>query len=524
MISHWILLGLLQVPTPPLPAPTPVGEETTEETTETPPVTGEESEEAAQTPAQGTEGSAGEEELPGPAPVASEVGQEPAPEPNGATGPTESGEPVESGEPSAQAAEPEPQASAEEGTQQAPENEVSPQPEAATAAEAVNEPAGQSAEPEASEPTAEAEALDVELQAAMSKAARTLAEKAAEAPPEQAPVFGPEGAWQPYNGVNLIINEECITSTDIQREIMRSARPLSSEEEQAKQLQVIAEGLITQQLKSQAGKDMGFDPTMVQRFVSDRVEDNKQNAGSAGRLADQLKGINIDAVSYHEGIESRVLRELWTGAVVGEYPGVGGRPFRDRYVRPRRIKFEFERQEGELDLPSTVTVQELVCNPTLTGSVQAARDLAERLREQIAQGADFGEVALENRACPPSTMGVHEPMDEARLAGIPDVGEFLATAEPGDLSEVLPVREDGVLRAWRVLKLLDREGGEVAQFDDPVLQKLLQQRYVEVLDRGREQEALGELLDAAYVWPPRYFGRSDEVEVGPPTPPDVNNQ
>ena len=82
----------------------------------------------------------------------------------------------------------------------------------------------------------------------------------------------------------------------------------------------------------------------------------------------------------------------------------------------------------------------------------------------------------------------------------------------------MPVREEGVLRAWRILKLLERTEPQVATFEDAEVQEELRRLYLRTLDRGREEEALGGLLDAAYVWPPTYFGREEDRTAEKPAP------
>jgi len=335
-----------------------------------------------------------------------------------------------------------------------------------------------------------------------------------------APVPGSAaGGWQTLNKIDLIINEEPITSVDMSRAMMMNPAPATTQDDRARLAQETAQSLVSRSLKVQAGRDEGFDKDMVKRFVNDHVDRTLDTAGSAGKLADELENTHLDAFSYHDNIESRVYQDLWTGAVVGRYPGVGGRPYRDRYVRPERLEFEFERQEGRLDLPSTVILQELVCDPARTGSLESAKELAERLHEEIVAGGDFGQIAVDNRAAAPDNQGIHKPLDETAVSRIPGIGEFLATAAPGDVSEVLPVREQGVLRAWRIVKLIERDQGAAAHFDDPELQDYLRKRYQERLDGGRENEALSKLLAAAYVWPPHIFGRSEPALVGPTQEP-----
>lgn len=337
---------------------------------------------------------------------------------------------------------------------------------------------------------------------------------------EPAPLQGPETGWMPFNEVHLIINEECITLTDFQVAVLRNRQPQTSEEDRMQQARAIRQAMITERLKTQAGRDMGFPPETVELYVLNTQRRRQKAAGSVSRLSEQLKGSEFNAVTYHRDIEASVLRELWTGAVVGEFAGVGGRMFRDRYVRPRRLKFEFEREEGGLDLPSTVSLQEMLCLATRTGSVAGAKELADRLRQEVLDGGDFGELAVANETAPQETMGVLRDIDESILARHPDLSEFITGAKPGDISEALPVRDQGNLIGWRVVKLISRKEASQTRFEDAEVQKMLRERYVEIFDQVRESEALMDLLNAAYVWPPERFGREAEPEQGAATTGD----
>ena len=100
------------------------------------------------------------------------------------------------------------------------------------------------------------------------------------------------------------------------------------------------------------------------------------------------------------------------------------------------------------------------------------------------------------------------------MLAYPDLAPFLEGAALGELSPVLPARSpDGVLRGYRVLKLLSRDRPEPPAFSDGTFQQHLTERIQENLDQVREDVALARLLRAAYVWPPEAFGREP---AGPP--------
>ena len=309
------------------------------------------------------------------------------------------------------------------------------------------------------------------------------------------------------NSLDLIVNDQCLTRMDVMGAAMRGGMP-GSPEELNERMGAVLNQQVEQMLKTQAGKDLGFDQNMVQRLVEDELKRKEELAGSVSLLSKALSESSHDSGSFYENTESSILAHLWTRSVEGLFPGPGGRPYVDRYVRPGRLAFEYERNKGQLTLPTTVVVQELPIDAQRIGDLGEAKDLADELHERIVDlGEDFGDVAV-SVGVPKDTRGVLQPIEERQLATIPGVGEFLAGAQPGDVSAVLPIRSpDGVLRGFRIVKLLEREQPEPPPFQDKLFQKDLTESIQASLDRGRADAALHELLQAAYVWPPEAFGR-----------------
>ncbi len=320
-----------------------------------------------------------------------------------------------------------------------------------------------------------------------------------------------EGGWYPHNGVRLIVNENCITIADIERRVMRLGRNVSTDEDRRDAYREVTGDEIDRHLKVGAGRDIGFDSKMVKSIVDSQHRARLERAKSTAGLADALAESQIDSARYTEDMEADVLSMLWTRSVVGHFPGPAGRHYVDRYVRPGRLKYESERRENNLSLSTLVKVQQLASQLREAGTLESARQLAERCREEILAGADFGQVAVDNGCAAEDTRGVGGPYELDVLMQVPGLAEFLQTAQPDDVSEVLPIRNAENLIGFRVVKLLELEEKTAPSFVNEEYQQLLTRDILEILDRGREDLAVGKLLRAAYVWPPEAFGRGPKT-------------
>jgi hypothetical protein len=181
----------------------------------------------------------------------------------------------------------------------------------------------------------------------------------------------------------------------------------------------------------------------------------------------------------------------------------------DRYVRPGQVWLEYRWIRRENDLSSQVQLQEMVIDPSrLDGTLESAFEQANRMREEVMAGSEFGDVAVENQAASPTTRGLTKPRRAADFAAqFPEVAEFLAKAELGDVSQVLPYRRNGEVIALLVVKLVDRQRTEETRFDDRRFQADLIERVREGRDDYHEEQATAQLFDSAYVWPPEAFAR-----------------
>lgn len=325
-----------------------------------------------------------------------------------------------------------------------------------------------------------------------------------------APDAGAEApAAELFDSVQLLVNSDCITHSDLLRELWQSGR---SREDGADLQQLFRESvaeLTRQLLLQQAGKDLGFDPTLISSWVRREKANRRQRLGSATALAELLDARRMDSGMLTEDIEGAVYRYLFERAVTGEGEGPGGRAYVDRFVRPGRMGLEFRRQGSRLDLPPVVHLQEIIVAPGVGEDLGSARQRAFLVRSRALRGEDFAAL---NREFGEATKRVGndlvhetdlEPIEEPRLASRPEVLDFVRGAQPGDISEPLPATvAGGQIGGWRLLRLVERVEGVAQRFEDREFQESLRERMVAARKEYEIERALRRLMSAAYVWPP----------------------
>jgi parvulin-like peptidyl-prolyl isomerase len=335
------------------------------------------------------------------------------------------------------------------------------------------------------------------------------------APPSQGRPTPDEG-WVPYNRVELIVNEECLTNAEIVAAVRRSKKPFSGEQELLRQFRAQADEQVREILMIQGGRDLGFDDKLIQRLVDDRFAELKESAGSASLWSRQLAEENVDTIAWRTDKRAEVYGTVWRSAVTGRSQGPGGRPYVDSYVRPGRLRFESEHNAGKLDQPARVVLQQLRVEPSRAGGDEQARLLAEELRRRIAAGEDFGELAELYEAAAPGSGARLPPIAEADLASFPEVLAFVRGAQPGELSEVLPRRVEGGALGYELFRLVERHEARAAKLTDPELQRDMARALRNQLDNYHINSGLQRLLEAAYVWTPE-VSRPEPAANGQPS-------
>jgi hypothetical protein len=322
------------------------------------------------------------------------------------------------------------------------------------------------------------------------------------------PLLPPE--WRKLDSAALIVNEDVITDVDVIAEMRRTQPAPRSDEERAKLQERIVTEKVRSLLETQAGKVMGYDEKMVERFVQDRLEDQREAAGSVTNLANQLRAANMDSFQHKEEIRTFAYGSLWQRSQTGIDAAPKGRRAADRYVRPGRLYFEFKNQEAQIAADPLVTVHTFGVRIG-NRAPEEVRASFEGLRKLALESGDFDGEVLKFSAGQMQA----EPLADRSLSSfrfVREIWEFLRTSEPGAVSDVLEIRTNGTLDGYRLVYFAERKARPTPEFSDPELQKKLREGVETSLDNVRVQTALEKLYHAAYIWPPEMLGRRTTLE------------
>jgi hypothetical protein len=332
----------------------------------------------------------------------------------------------------------------------------------------------------------------------------------ADKPAPAAPIVDPYASWVELNRAALIVNEELLTWRDIQRGVVRRIR--AQKRQNPDQQRLLEEEIVDRarvMLQIQGGKDLGFDPELVDRMVTKYLERQTELAGGVTRLAEGLKREDKDSFVRKDEVYSYVYSKLWTESATGETPGPGGRIMRDRYVRPGRALFEYREELKNLPKTRTAVITQLLIllgKPPAPGAEERAVARLEDLRARVENGEDMGALAEQYGSTIKGTRGLSEP---PLLVGLrstnPRIADFLDQAKVGELSPVLPFIERGVQTGFIVVRPEEYKVDTIADFNTPEGQLKRMVSDLERLDKRRIQVGLAQLLAAAYVWPPEAF-------------------
>lgn len=323
-------------------------------------------------------------------------------------------------------------------------------------------------------------------------------------PPDQ----GLAGA-ELFDGVQLLVNTDCITHSDLLRLTWQRDQASGGDGDMQRLFRESVTQLTRELLLEKAGRDMGYDPELIESYVKREVTAKKDRLGSATALAEMLEASRKDSGMLRDDTEGTVYRFLYERAITGEGTGPGGRPYVDNFERPGRLWLEFRRQGSRLDLPAVVHLQEIIVAPGKGEDLGSARQRAFLVRSRALRGEDFAELNREFGVATKKVGNeyVHEtdlePIEEPRLESRTEVRDFVRGAKPGDISEPLPATvAGGQIGGWRLLRLVERVEGVAQRFEDREFQEGLRARMLEEHREYEIERALRRLMLAAYVWPP----------------------
>jgi len=323
---------------------------------------------------------------------------------------------------------------------------------------------------------------------------------------------GGQEEWLDFDGVALIVNDEIVTLREL-NELLGAARSRSAattDEDNRDLLQTVAEEEVTLKLQAQAGAELGIEAADVQRTVNRYLADQRRGK-SAGETESWLSAQGAaDLGEMRREVTAELYRSFWVEGQRGK-AAAGGRPFRDRYVRPGQLNEAYVVNQDRLGDPTTFRLQFLVLAINAWGDADTALEALVGFRDQIEAGADMGALVDEYGAVLRDSRGISEWMPQGQIPD-PAVKAFCTESTEGALSEVTEVRApDGSLQGYQLVRIVSRiEGQAPPKFSDAMLQTRLET----LLQRSWDEERLTRGSDE--LWQTAFIRGPSRLQITPP--------
>jgi hypothetical protein len=335
--------------------------------------------------------------------------------------------------------------------------------------------------------------------AALPAAARAQALPRQPIPGTERPV---EATWQRIEGVALAVDGDIVRWSDFVRIYQRAAQSqgVSSVQERDAVLGAVARSLAAGRARIQAGAELPLPDEQVETRVRQILEDQRDSMGLLA-YGESMRADGLDPLGGADEIRQEFYRFAFLDEATGRTQLGLGRPRVDRYLRPRQLRAAYEESKQQLGEPPQVQMQLLDITAVMTGSLEAARELANDVHADLVAGADFDEqfelFAARFREERGRTALVR--LDTIRE---PAMREFAVAAQPGDISKVVTFgTPENPVEGFRIVRLLERVPGKPAPpFTDPEFQAELRTMVERNLDDRRLSLAEDRRLDQSAVW------------------------
>ncbi|GEM_PF-5678185 len=275
-------------------------------------------------------------------------------------------------------------------------------------------------------------------------------------------------------------------------------------------------------LRVQAGMDLGFDPTIVNKQTAIMFEDRVKSLGGHRATSKALQADQLTPAQFHSHLRDQLLAMTWYQVQIGRTPGRTGRVFVDRHVRPGWIKSAYH---SFLNSPS-VEEQALVGKKEQSYRLQGLRvpvdpesspadaeALALELRRMYRGGEVDFDFLVRTYADPASQekLGRIPPLSAARVAQMGQVFHGPAglalneLIESGEIDGTTPPLFREAPDCWYIYRLEEIDPGHEAQpLSAPEVQHALRDFLLKTQDDGREQTAFSRVLSDSFVYPSQF--------------------
>ena len=303
-------------------------------------------------------------------------------------------------------------------------------------------------------------------------------------------------------GVHTIVNGEAIRAGEIDAAMTRvlAQRTITTPDEYQETYTEILGTFLREELRMQAGADMGLDPAIVGREVDGYYDRQTAQHGVLGH-SELLSARGLDPQSAREDIERQFYYWHWHNAETGLDVGARGRVHRDRFVRPGELHELYLAHRERFATPASVELQHLVILDAQTGGdSEGARDYVGQYRERAVAGEGLDDLVAEVGGFLKAQAGVAPAVetDGLRPAAL---AEWAKTAAVGELSPVLPFVGPNDEPGFQFVRLLSRAGGTPPPgFVDAEVQERLTELRVQAWEDEMLRRADAELRQDAWLW------------------------
>ncbi len=291
-------------------------------------------------------------------------------------------------------------------------------------------------------------------------------------------VYSQETQERVVDEVVAQVNEGVITLSHIKREsrvfVEEAVRAGKTPEEaqrmvDEKQGELIA-NLINEELLIQRAKELNLEK-QIEAAVNERFAGvmKQYNLKTIEALHAEMEKSGVNPVEIREGWRRQVTKDLVIQREVHskEYWRPNGKELRDY----------FEKHKSKFTKPATISLSEIFLS--FAGrDVNATREKAKKLVEQLRAGADFAKIVAENSDRPEAakTLGKVEPLVLSELD--PKFATALKDVKIGGYSDPVEVDEIGV----NILRVDERTAASSESFFDEnaVRMAILQERLADV--------------------------------------------
>jgi peptidyl-prolyl cis-trans isomerase SurA len=278
-------------------------------------------------------------------------------------------------------------------------------------------------------------------------------------PPAQPPTAQPPDDQGSETRIAAVVNDEVISVADLRsrlRMVMLSSHFADSPETQQRIAGQVLRTIVDEKLEMQEAKRQNVTATEdeIKKAIS-QIE--KQNNMQPGQLDEVLKSHGIDRSALIDQLTASIVWAKLVRRLIAQANAVTDEEIDDAVKRLKENANEPQSRVAEIFLAVDAPQQD-----------EEVRRLAERLIEQMKQGARFSAVAQQFSQS--ATAAVGGDMGWVRPEQLnPDLAKAVAGMRPGELSP--PIRTAG---GYYLLLLLDRRNGRSGPSEEETMLHLVQ--------------------------------------------------